>query len=99
MTHQVVVTPNVTGIEGCAYPSADNYDPLATIDIGSCLFDGLCPGDFDNDGVIGIMDILHLLGLYDTPATDSCLSLVVTSSLPFGAHWLHAVHFELNIKG
>lgn len=66
MTHQVVVTPNVTGIEGCAYPSADNYDPLATIDIGSCLFDGLCPGDFDNDGVIGIMDILHLLGLYDT---------------------------------
>ena len=66
MTHQVVVTPNVTGIEGCAYPSADNYDPLATIDIGNCLFDGLCPGDFDNDGVIGIMDILHLLGLYDT---------------------------------
>lgn len=66
MTHQVVVTPNVTGIEGCAYPSADNYDPLATIDIGNCLFDGICPGDFDNDGVIGIMDILHLLGLYDT---------------------------------
>ena len=66
MTHQVVVTPNVTGIEGCAYPSADNYDPLATIDIGNCLFDGLCPGDFDNDGLIGILDILHILGLYDT---------------------------------
>ena len=29
-------------------------------DIGSHLF------DLDNDGVIGIMDILHLLGLYDT---------------------------------
>ena len=66
MTHQVVVTPNVTGLEGCAYPSADNYDPLATIDIGNCLFDGLCPGDFDNDGLIGILDILHILGLYDT---------------------------------
>lgn len=66
LEHRVVVTPNVTGIEGCAYPSADNYDPLATIDIGNCLFDGLCPGDFDNDGLIGILDILHILGLYDT---------------------------------
>lgn len=66
MEHRVVVTPNVTGIEGCMYPSADNYDPLATLDSGACLFDGLCPGDFDNDGLIGILDILHILGLYDT---------------------------------
>jgi len=53
-------------VEGCIYPTADNYNALATDDDGTCLFGGICPGDFNNDGIIGIMDILHLLGIYDT---------------------------------
>ena len=66
MTHVIAVIPNVTGIEGCVYTSADNYDPLATIDDGTCTFGGLCPGDFDGDDLIGVTDILYLLGIYNS---------------------------------
>ena len=53
-------------IPGCTYVGADNYDPEANTDDGSCTYQGICPGDLDADGVIGVMDILELLGLYDT---------------------------------
>ena len=66
LTHRIAVTGNVNGVQGCIYPTADNYNPLVTEDDGTCLFGGTCPGDFDGDGLIGIMDILHLLGIYDT---------------------------------
>ena len=66
MTHVIAVIPNVTGIEGCVYTSADNYDPLATVDNGTCTFGGLCPGDFDGDDLIGVTDILYLLGIYNS---------------------------------
>ena len=66
MTNVIAVIPNVTGIEGCVYTSADNYDPLATIDDGTCTFGGLCPGDFDGDDLIGVTDILYLLGIYNS---------------------------------
>lgn len=66
LTHRIAVTENVNGVQGCIYPTADNYNPLVTEDDGTCLFGGTCPGDFDGDGLIGIMDILHLLGIYDT---------------------------------
>jgi hypothetical protein len=66
LEHRIAVTANVNGVEGCIYPTADNYNALATNDDGTCLFGGICPGDFNNDGIIGIMDILHLLGIYDT---------------------------------
>ena len=66
LEHRIAVTANVNGVEGCVYPTADNYNALATDDDGTCLFGGICPGDFNNDGIIGIMDILHLLGIYDT---------------------------------
>jgi hypothetical protein len=66
MTHVIAVIPNVTGIEGCVYTSADNYDPLATVDDGTCTFGGLCPGDFDGDDLIGVTDILYLLGIYNS---------------------------------
>ena len=50
---------------------AANYDPDATEDNGSCLFDlggggGTCPGDFTDDGVIGIADLLEFLIVYDS---------------------------------
>lgn len=67
LEHRVVVTENQTGVQGCIYPTADNYNALATDDDGTCLFTGICPGDFDDDGLIGVMDILYLLGIYNTP--------------------------------
>lgn len=66
MNHVIAVIPNVTGIDGCVYTSADNYDPLATVDAGTCTFGGLCPGDFDGDDLIGVTDILYLLGIYNS---------------------------------
>ena len=56
---------------GCTYVDAANYDPDATEDNGSCLFDlggggGTCPGDFTDDGVIGIADLLEFLIVYDS---------------------------------
>ena len=63
----IEVIPNVDGIPGCTYSFAGNFNPLATIDDGSCTpaVDAACPGDLDGDGIIGIMDILHMLDLFD----------------------------------
>lgn len=51
---------------GCTYPSASNYNPSATIDDQSCIFIDTCPADFNNDGVIGISDLLNFIGVYGT---------------------------------
>lgn len=58
--------PDDASSAGCTYVGADNYDPQAIVDDGSCTYQGICPGDLDADGIIGVMDILELLGLYDT---------------------------------
>ncbi len=39
-THTIEVAPNVNGIFGCTYPSSTNFNPLATLDDGSCEFSG-----------------------------------------------------------
>ncbi len=55
----------VGGIAGCTYPSATNYNPQASVDDGSCVFDNCaCPADLDHDGVIGVGDLLIFLGQY-----------------------------------
>ena len=51
---------------GCTYAIAVNYNPLASVDDGSCLFDGLDDAcgllhDSDNDGAVGTTDLLDLL--------------------------------------
>ena len=50
---------------GCTYEDALNYDSIANIDDGTCLFaessDDSCPGDFDFDGTIGTSDLLIIL--------------------------------------
>jgi poly(3-hydroxybutyrate) depolymerase len=52
-------------ISGCTYPESPNYNPLATLDDGSCLlFETSCPGDFNNDGVVGVADLIFFIGLY-----------------------------------
>ena len=50
-------------IPGCTDINALNYHPVATEDDGTCDFDldSSCYGDVDNDGIIGVSDILDLL--------------------------------------
>lgn len=50
------------GILGCTYTDASNFDPLALIEDGSCLFEAsTCPTDLNGDGTIGTADLLSLL--------------------------------------
>jgi len=54
------------GVPGCTYNTADNFNPDASIDNGSCLFSGpvTCFGDLDQDGLIGASDLLALLSAF-----------------------------------
>ena len=54
---------------GCTYADANNYNPAATDDDGSCEFDlsgGGCLGDFDNSGLVQLADLLDFLLVYGT---------------------------------
>ena len=56
-------------IEGCTDPQADNYHPIFNADDGTCEYgDGGtggnsdCPSDLNGDDLIGVADLLILLG-------------------------------------
>lgn len=54
-----------TPVWGCTYAEALNYSSAATLDDGSCLFpatEEYCEGDLDADGLVGVNDLLLLLG-------------------------------------
>ena len=67
---------DLSGCLGCTYQDALNYDATATEDNGSCLFDttgggdDTCPGDFTDDGVIGIADLLEFLIVFDSVCAE-----------------------------
>jgi hypothetical protein len=44
------------GVEGCMYPTAINYDPMATHDEGLCLFPGCMDGAALNYDAIATVD-------------------------------------------
>lgn len=48
---------------GCTYPDAPNYEPMATLDNGTCEWVPVnnCPQDLNGDGQIGTSDLLELL--------------------------------------
>ena len=58
---------DVEEVAGCTYESAENYNPLATDDDGSCSFPDTpdpgttCP-DINGDGLVSVPDLLLLLG-------------------------------------
>ena len=57
---------DVNDIAGCTYPGANNYASSATMDNGTCVFDlnSACPADVDQDGLIGVTDILLVLSAF-----------------------------------
>jgi len=71
------------GFPGCTYSDACNYDDDAEFDDGSCTFptpgydcadnaiggvyEDACPADVDEDGTIGVSDLLELLGEFGEP--------------------------------
>ena len=46
-------------VVGCTFPSAPNYDLLATMDNGTCI--ASCYADINGDGHIQLADLLDLL--------------------------------------
>ena len=58
-------------VVGCTFPNAPNYNPLATMDNGTCI--ASCYADINGDGHIQLSDLLDLLqffGLYCTEVAD-----------------------------
>ena len=47
-------------IAGCTYIEANNYNPDATIDDGSCEF---MVGDINHDGILNILDVISLINI------------------------------------
>ncbi|MGB0424678.1 MAG: hypothetical protein ACPGED_10150, partial [Flavobacteriales bacterium] len=55
-------------IYGCTYTNADNYNPSANDDDGSCILTAPnpCPEDLNMDGEINAADLLSFLGVFGT---------------------------------
>ncbi|MEY3399216.1 MAG: hypothetical protein RL220_1810 [Bacteroidota bacterium] len=51
-------------VAGCTYPEADNYNPSATIDDGTCALNISCVGDLNADGTVGTTDLLVFVGAF-----------------------------------
>ncbi|MDA0940676.1 MAG: hypothetical protein O2990_06715 [Bacteroidetes bacterium] len=49
-------------VAGCTFATAPNYDPLATMDNGTCIV--TCPGDLNGDGHVQLADLLDFLMIY-----------------------------------
>ena len=62
----------VGGVAGCTYPIATNYNPNAQVDDGSCFFElnCNCPADFNQNGEIGVSDLLLFIEMYGSSCND-----------------------------
>ncbi len=62
------LTVEQCGIPGCTYSNALNFNPNASIDDQSCMFDcdgdTDCPADLNNDGVVNTADLLDFLSAF-----------------------------------
>jgi subtilisin-like proprotein convertase family protein len=46
---------------GCTDPDAFNFNPIAQQDDGSCIYDNQCAADVNQDGVVGVADIIGIM--------------------------------------
>ncbi len=51
-------------IPGCTYENASNYNSSAQEDDGSCMFSNSCLADLNADNIIGVEDLMILIGAY-----------------------------------
>ncbi len=52
-------------VPGCTYDGAVNFNPVATMDDGTCAFgSGPCAEDVNGDGLVGVSDILMVLSSF-----------------------------------
>lgn len=59
---------------GCMDPYAINYDPGATIDNGSCFYEG--EGDFNGDGEVNVSDVIIIIEIiFNAPPYDPIFDL------------------------
>ena len=49
-------------LQGCTNADASNFNPLATVDDGTCAVS--CNSDLNGDGQIGAPDLLELLSAW-----------------------------------
>jgi len=69
--NSIISGDELISIQGCLDPLAVNYDPTATISDGSCEYT-ICSGDYNNDGVISVSDLLELLSTFG--CTSNCVT-------------------------
>lgn len=57
-----------SGIPGCTYEDADNFNIDAVVDDGSCIFQEppTCEGDLNGDFIVNATDLLSFLGAFGT---------------------------------
>lgn len=62
----------VSGIGGCTYANATNYNVNAEVDDGTCQFslNCDCPADLNADGTITVSDLLLFIGVFGTNCFD-----------------------------
>tara|TARA_B100000767_G_scaffold136747_1_gene129502 strand:- start:169 stop:2040 length:1872 start_codon:yes stop_codon:yes gene_type:complete len=65
----IIEDDEILTILGCTDPMAENYEPSATVNDESCIY-ATCFGDFNNDGVISVTDLLELLANFG--CTSDC---------------------------
>ena len=59
-----VINGDNSTCRGCTYEYAEEYDPNAIIDDGSCSENIACPGDFSGDGFVNVSDLGGFLGAF-----------------------------------
>ena len=67
LTHSFIIIPNTDGIPGCLYDFAENFNPIATYDDGSCFLSQLidaCYFDTNYDNIVNSVDLLNILSVY-----------------------------------
>ena len=68
-TSQQTIQVESCPVPGCTYDAAQNYNPLATVDDGTCTFaecSSTCPADLDLNGLVGVGDLLLFIVAFGT---------------------------------
>ena len=74
VTALIICFNDATAQSGCTNPVSCNFDPLATVDDGSCI--GANP-DINCDHLINVMDYMHFMNCLNCPADPATASIEI----------------------